>query len=201
VAPRWNFDLFVDGAWGAAEGGQRVDVVCPSTEVVIGTAAIGSAKDATRAAESARRAFDEGPWPWMKPAERAAVLRRMAQALAARSGEIRELALAETAMAGPMLDTLQAGGPIGLFESNANLAEHEFEWYRVDAPTAGPTGMAGSALLREPTGVVAGITPFNWPFLQACIKSAPALAAGCTVVLKPHPWTPLSAMLLGQAAE
>lgn len=201
MKPSWNFDLYIDGKWSEAEGGQRIDVLNPATEEVIGTAADTSAKDAGRAIESARRAFDEGPWPWMKPAERAAVLRRMAEALYARVDDLRKVALAETGMAGPALDLVQAGGPIGMFESNAAQAEYSMNWYKVDAPTAGPTGMAGSAIVREPAGVVAAMTPFNWPFLQACVKSAPALAAGCTLVLKPHQWTPLTAMFVAQAAE
>lgn len=199
---QWKFDLFIDGAWDAGEsGGEPLEVVNPATEEVVGRSTRASAKDAGRAVAAARRAFDEGPWPWMKPAERAAALRRLAQALHARSDELRDLALVETGMAGPMREHVQATGPIGMFESNAALAEHAFEWYDVSAPTPDVTGISGSAILREPAGVVAGITPFNWPFLQACIKSAPALAAGCTVVLKPHPFTPLSAMLVAQAAE
>jgi aldehyde dehydrogenase (NAD+) len=202
VTSEWKFDLFIDGRWDPGEGGaDPLEVVNPATEEVVGVVARASVKDAARAVSAARRAFDEGPWPWMKPAERAAALRRMAQALYDRSDELRELALAETGMAGPMREAMQATGPIGMFESNADLIEHSFDWFRAGAPSAGSSTMSGSAELREPMGVVAGITPFNWPFLQACIKSAPAMAAGCSVVLKPHPWTPLGPMLVAQAAE
>src|SRR5437016_13842339 len=95
---------------------------------------------------------------------------------------------------------IQGTGSIPMFESNANIAEHSFEWVENDPPTAGPTGMMGSAIVREPVGVVAAITPFNFPFMLNVVKTAPALAVGCTVVLKPHQWTPLDAMLIADAA-
>ena len=86
-------------------------------------------------------------------------------------------------------------------KSNAEQIVHEVEWVVSDPPTGGPTGMSGSTLLREPIGVVAAITPFNFPYYLNAIKTASALAAGCTVVLKPHSWTPLDAFLIAQAAE
>ena len=70
----WNYDLFIDGEWTEGEGGGRIEVIDPATEEPIGTVAEASTKDAVRAIEAARKAFDEGPWPWMKPKERAAVL-------------------------------------------------------------------------------------------------------------------------------
>ena len=158
-------------------------------------------KDAARAIAAARIAFDEGPWPWMKPAERAAALRRMGEALTARAAELRELVVAETGTVGMLTDAVQASGAIGMFASNAALAEQGFEWMAVDPPTAGPNGHGGRAVLREPVGVVGAITPFNYPFMLNVLKSAPALAAGCTVVLKPHPWTPLDAFFIAQAAS
>ena len=74
-------------------------------------------------------------------------------------------------------------------------------WIEASAPTGGASGVSGSALVREPVGVVAAITPFNFPFMLNLVKSAPALAVGCTVVLKPHPWTPLDAFMIAQVAE
>ncbi|MGH9918199.1 MAG: aldehyde dehydrogenase family protein, partial [Nitrososphaerales archaeon] len=75
------------------------------------------------------------------------------------------------------------------------------EWVEAGAPTGASTGMSGLALVREPVGVVGAITPFNFPFMLNVVKTAPALAAGCTVVLKPHPWTPLDGFMIAQAAE
>jgi acyl-CoA reductase-like NAD-dependent aldehyde dehydrogenase len=137
----------------------------------------------------------------MKPAERAGYLRKISEILTSRSAELRELIVAETGSVGFMTDFVQAGGSIPMFDSNAALAEHSFDWVEVDPPTAGPMGMMGSAVVREPVGVVGAITPFNFPFMLNVVKAAPALAAGCTVVLKPHPWTPLDAFLIAQAAE
>ena len=197
----WDFDLYIDGKWTSGEAAGAIEVINPATEEIIGRVPEASPKDAVRAIEAARKAFDEGPWPYTKPAERAAALIRMAQALEARAGELRELIVAETGSTGFLTDYVQAGGSIGMFRSNAAQIEHVVEWVEAGAPTAGPNGMAGTALVREPVGVVGAITPFNFPFMLNVVKVAPALAAGCTVVLKPHPWTPLDAFLIAQAAE
>ena len=153
-----------------------------------------------RAIEAARRAFDEGPWPYMKPSERAARLTAMAEILESRAGDLRELIIAETGSTGFLTDAVQGAGSIGMLRSNAALVEHSFPWVENGAPTGGPTGLSGSAIVREPIGVVAAITPFNFPFMLNVVKVAPALAVGCTVVLKPHPWTPLDAMLIAEVA-
>jgi acyl-CoA reductase-like NAD-dependent aldehyde dehydrogenase len=196
----WNYELYIGGEWTEGEGGGRIDVIDPATEETIGSVAEASTKDAVRAIEAARKAFDEGPWPWMKPAERAAALVRMAELLEARGAELRELIVAETGSTGFITDFVQAGGSIGMFRSNADHAQH-LEWLEMGLPTGGPTSVGGSALAREPIGVVAAITPFNFPFMLNVVKSAPALAAGCTVVLKPHPWTPLDAFMIAQVAQ
>jgi acyl-CoA reductase-like NAD-dependent aldehyde dehydrogenase len=88
-----------------------------------------------------------------------------------------------------------------MLRSNAAQVDHVLEWVEAGAPTGGATGMSGSVVAREPVGVVGAITPFNFPFMLNIVKVAPALAAGCTVVLKPHPWTPLDAFWIAQAAE
>jgi aldehyde dehydrogenase (NAD+) len=196
---RWEFQLFIDGTWADGESG--IEVIDPATEEVIGEVAQATTKDATRAIEAARRAFDDGPWPWTKPAERAAALVRMAEVLESRAGELHDLIVAETGSTGFMTDAVQGAGSIGMFRSNAAQTEHVLEWLEAGAPTGSPTGMSGNVLAREPVGVVGAITPFNFPFMLNVVKVAPALAAGCTVVLKPHPWTPLDAFLIAQAAE
>ena len=191
MTKQWQFDLYIDGKWEKGEaGGNPIEVINPATEEVVGVVPEATAKDAARAIEAARRAFDDGPWPWMKPAERATLLRRMGEILTSRGAELHDLIVAETGSVGFITDFVQGAGAIGMWESNATLAETSFKWIENNAPTGGPTGMAGSAILREPVGVVGAITPFNFPFMLNTVKSAPALAAGCTVVLKPHPWTP-----------
>jgi aldehyde dehydrogenase (NAD+) len=201
VAASWSYDLYIDGTWTTGDANGVIQVIDPATEVVIGQVPEATPKDARRAIDAARKAFDEGPWPYTKPAERAAALVRMAEALESRSAELRELIVAETGSTGFLTDWVQAGGSIGMFRANAAQVEHALEWVEAGAPTGGPQGMSGTALVREPVGVVGAITPFNFPFMLNVVKVAPALAAGCTVVLKPHPWTPLDAFMIAQAAE
>src|SRR3546814_14731212 len=88
-----------------------------------------------------------------------------------------------------------------MFRSNAAISEHSFPWVESGLPAGQAAGMAGSAIVREPIGVVAAITPFHFPFMLNVVKVAPALAVGCTVVLKPHPWPPLDAMLIAESSE
>jgi acyl-CoA reductase-like NAD-dependent aldehyde dehydrogenase len=197
----WNCELFIDGKWTTGDGSNTLDVIDPATEELIGQVPEATPKDAVRAIEAARKAFDEGPWPWMKPRDRAAALVRMADALERRAVDLRELIVAETGSTGFVTDFFQAGGAIGMFRSNAEQIVHAVDWVESSPPTGGPTGMAGKAVIREPVGVVAAITPFNFPFTLNVVKSAPALAAGCTVVLKPHQWTPLDAFMIAAAAE
>jgi aldehyde dehydrogenase (NAD+) len=197
----WNRELYIDGSWTTEGCETTIEVIDPATEEVIGSVPEATPKVAVRAIEAARRAFDEGPWPWMKPAERAARLVRMAEILESRAGELRDLIISETGSTGFITDAIQGFGSIGMFRSNAACIEHSFPWVEATAPSGGPGSVGGSALVREPIGVVGAITPFNFPFMLNIVKVAPALAAGCTVVLKPHPWTPLDAMLIADAAE
>jgi acyl-CoA reductase-like NAD-dependent aldehyde dehydrogenase len=201
MAQSWKFDLFIDGQWTAGDSIGVLDVIDPANEEAIGQVPEASVEDAMRAVAAARRAFDEGPWPWMTPKERGAVLVRMAEVLERRSAELRELVVAETGSVGAHTDLFQAPGPTGVFRSNAEKIVSGLDWVEMAMPAGGSTGMAGTALLREPIGVVAAITPFNYPYQLNVMKVAPALAVGCTVVLKPHQWTPLDAFLIAQAAE
>lgn len=197
----WNYQLFIDGAWTQGEGSAAITVIDPATEDVIGEVPEATVGDAERAILAARKAFDEGPWPYMKPAERGAVLKRMADTLQARHDELRKLIVAETGCAGFMTDVVQCGGAIGIGHYNAEQVQHLVTWVEAGPPTGGPNGMGGSALVREPVGVVGAITPFNFPFMLNMVKVFPAMAVGCSVVLKPHPWTPLDAFEIARAAE
>ncbi|HEU4429353.1 MAG TPA: aldehyde dehydrogenase family protein [Myxococcota bacterium] len=197
----WKYDLFIDGKWTSGEGGRRIAVIDPATEAEIGDVAEASVADARRAIAAAKRAFDAGPWPYLKPKERAAKLLRMVEILEGRHAALRELVVAETGATGFIVDAIQVGGTLGIARYNAEQAPHLVEWVEASPPTGGATGMAGSALVREPVGVVAAITPFNFPFMLNVVKVFPALAVGCTVVLKPHPWTPLDAFEIARAAD
>ncbi len=200
MTKRWDYELYIDGEWTSSGAEGSLGVIDPATEDVIGSVPEGSTKTAVQAITAARKAFDTGPWPWMKPAQRAAALVKMAEILEGRAGELRELIVAETGSVGFLTDFVQAAGSIGMFRSNAAIVEHSFDWVENGPPSGQAAGMAGSAVFREPIGVVAAITPFNFPFMLNVVKVAPALAAGCTVVLKPHPWTPLDAMMIAEAA-
>ena len=185
--------FFIDGAWQRPASGELVPVLSPATGEEIGAVPRASAPDALRAVAAARRAFDSGPWPRMAPAERADVLVAMADQLKARRRALAELSVDEAGV--PVTYARQReNGPIAIFEYYARLArEFPFRERRRSA-----TGQA--LVLREPVGVVAAIVPFNGPLMSAAATSAPSLAAGCPIVFKPAPETPLAAFSVADAA-
>lgn len=182
--------LFIGGkSVDATEGGRR-DVVDPATGKVISNVADATARDVELAARAAREAFDSGPWPQMKPNERMKILWRLAELIDKHSVELAEL------------DVLDEGSPYGVVKNfYISLAADHFRYFagwanKLDGTTM-PVNMGGEwhvYTLREPVGVVAQILPWNVPFLMLAWKLSPALAAGCTVILKPAEDTPLSAM-------
>jgi aldehyde dehydrogenase (NAD+) len=202
VNGRWKYDtMFIDGAWTASNAAGVTEVIDPATEEVIGSVPAADVKAADAAIEAARRAFDEGPWPRMSPRERAVVLRRFAAILDERHDALKELVMAESGAIGLLADMIAVRGTINIAQWVADSVEHAVRWTEVSPPVGGPVSMAGHAVVREPAGVVAAITPFNFPFFLNIVKVIPALAAGCTVVLKPHQWTPLDAYEIAKAAQ
>ena len=191
--------FFVGGAWVEPLGEATAEILNPATEEAIAVAAVPTPKDAVAAIEAARVAFDDGPWPRMAPKERAQTLRRMREALHARRKEIADLIVDEVGSTVVLAKTFQGRWPIDAFSLCAEWAE-EFEWERHPPPRTEPMHTE-SLLLREPVGVIAAITPFNFPFFVNAWKVAPAIAMGNTVVLKPAPWTPLDAFEIARAAE
>ncbi|TMA31623.1 MAG: aldehyde dehydrogenase family protein [Deltaproteobacteria bacterium] len=186
--------FFIDGVWQPPASGELVPVHSPASEEPIGAVPRASAPDVDRAVAAARRALESGPWPRMAPAERADWLIAMAAHLAARRGALAELSVDEAGV--PVTYARQReNGPIAILDYYARLAR-EFR-FRERRPTA--TGHA--LVLREPVGVVAAIVPFNGPLMSAAAKIAPSLAAGCPIVFKPAPETPLDAFALADAAE
>ncbi|MEU7817791.1 aldehyde dehydrogenase [Pseudonocardia sp. NPDC049154] len=187
--------FFVDGCWLAPSTDARIEVVSPSTEQVVGSVPEAAPADVDAAVAAARRAFDRTDWPWLTPAERAAHMRDLAKALNER---VAETATTITTEMGSVLSYAQAGqapGPIMMLEYYADLAESlELSTER--------TGLMGSwRLHKQPVGVVGAIVPWNGPLFLAMYKLAPALLAGCTVVLKPAPESPLSAYHLAEALD
>jgi aldehyde dehydrogenase (NAD+) len=180
--------LFIGGEWVPPTGPGTIEVVCPHTEQVVGAVPDGTPTDIDRAVAAARSAFDTGPWPRTEPAERAAVVRRLADLYAGRIPEMNALITEE--MGAPISPPAQAGVAAATWRYFADLGT-TFTWEEQR------TGMSAPVTVRrEPAGVVAAIVPWNGPQVTAAAKLAPALLAGCTVVLKPDPQTPLDAYLL-----
>ncbi len=183
-----NFsELYIDGRWQASRGSKKIDVLSASTEEGIGSIPEGTPEDVNRAAEAARRAFDS--WSEMPREERAQWLEKLAAALKERTEQIAKTIAMEVGSPISIATSIQAGLPVTVTSSYANLLreaklEHE---------------IGNSLVVREPAGVVGAITPWNYPLHQIMAKVAPALAAGCTVVLKPSELAPLNAMLLAEA--
>lgn len=188
--------LYVDGTWVRPVGDERFDVVDAATEEVFYRVAAAGAGDVTRAAAAARTAFDRGPWPRMPHAERAGFLRALGDAFAARVDEAVRLWPRESGALLATSRTRMASMP-GVFASYAALAaDYPFE-QEVPPSAGGAVGL----LVREPVGVVAAIVPWNAPMSTIAHKIAPALLAGCTVVLKASPEAPGAAYLVAESAH
>jgi len=187
--------LFIGGAWIAPASGRTIEVVSPVSEQVSAVVAEAGEADMDAAVAAAREAFDHGPWPVMAPAERAALVRKMSEILAGRQDE---LAAAFTAQIGALASfaPMAAMGGTGTFASYAAIAE-SYEWEKTQ-----PSSVPGhdATIVREPVGVVAAIAPWNMPYAIMAQKVAPALVAGCTVIMKPSPETPLEAYIIAEAA-
>nr|WP_280231716.1 aldehyde dehydrogenase family protein [Nocardia cyriacigeorgica] len=192
--------LYIDGIWVDSDSDTVTDVVNPATESVIGRVPQATIGEVTRAIRAARRAFDEGPWPRSTPADRARVLGRMAEAMDKRRAELVELNIAESGSTRALAEFLQVGIPIDHLRDMAERVLPSFEFERGVLPTIG-NDIGQGMVVREPAGVAALISAYNFPLFLNIMKLAPALAAGCTVVLKPAPATPLEALVLGEIAE
>ncbi len=188
--------LLIDGRLVEAEGGRTFDNVNPATEEVIGVAADGSAADMDTAIAAARRAFDTTSWS-SDVGLRVRCLRQLAEALAKSAEQIRPTLVAEVGCPVTITHGAQLDAPLAGVSWVADLAER-YEWER-DLGNAEPFGMPSHRIVRrEPVGVVGAITPWNYPMQINLAKVVPALAAGNTVVLKPAPDTPWTALLLGK---
>jgi aldehyde dehydrogenase (NAD+) len=181
--------IFIGGEWVAPAGGGTIEVVNPTTEEPLGSIAAAGAEDVDRAVAAARAAFES--WAATPPAERGEHLAAIAAGLTARREEIAVAITAELGMPLKLCKAIQVGLPTGAFASMPGLIE-EIAWEEE---------IGNSRVLREPVGVLGAITPWNYPLHQIAAKVAPALAAGCTVVLKPSEIVPLNAFLLAEVIE
>lgn len=194
---------FVDGRWISGDA-EPVVVESPATGEVVATVEATSPAQVESAIAAARRAFDEGPWPTLEPAVRLAAVRRLGEALEARRSILVETVIAEAGCPRGVTELAQVGLALSSFGELAHLYEHLPPWEHNEVPLAEHlTGPSVRLSIRsfEPTGVVAAISPYNFPFITNVWKVVPALLAGCTVVLRPSPLTPLEATVFGEAAE
>lgn len=185
-----HFDkLYINGQWTASCDPGFIEVIGAVSEEVIGRVPCGTQADVDRAVAAARAAFE--PWAATPVAERSAALNRLHQGLLQRSDDIAATVTAEVGMPLKFSQRIQAGLPIASMQSNAALIlDHALE-----------ERIGTSLVLHEPVGVVACITPWNYPLHQIVAKVAPALAAGCTVVVKPSSDAPLSAFILAEIVD
>ncbi|MGH8899040.1 MAG: aldehyde dehydrogenase family protein [Egibacteraceae bacterium] len=181
--------LYIDGQWVASTGTDTIDVVNPTTEEVIGRIPGGTSADVDRAAAAARAAFTG--WARTPVMQRAQFLQAIAEGLEARAEEIATLIAREVGMPVMLARRLQTGLPIATFASMPQLLDE----------IAFEETIGSSLVLREPVGVVGCITPWNFPLLLIAVKVAHALAAGCTVVLKPSEIAPLNALVLAEVID
>ncbi|GGL20641.1 aldehyde dehydrogenase [Sphaerisporangium melleum] len=187
--------LFIGGDWVAPSGTATIEVISPHTEEIVGRVPDGTPADMDRAVAAARQAFDQGPWPRMTMAERAAVVGRLAELYAARQAELAELITLEMGSPITFSQLGQAAPPLGMLQYYSELGRtFEVEEQR--------PGMFGPVTVRrEPVGVVAAVVPWNVPQFVIMTKLAPALVAGCTVVVKPAPETPLDCYPLAEMVK
>jgi acyl-CoA reductase-like NAD-dependent aldehyde dehydrogenase len=182
--------LYVDGDWRASTGTEAIEVVSSATEQPIGRVPRGTAADVDAAATAARRAFD-GVWGTASVEDRAVWLEQLGAALKARVPDLAQAIAHEVGTALGYATKVQAEFPVSMIGANARF---------IREATLEET-LGNSLVVKEPIGVVGCITPWNYPLHQVVCKVAPALAAGCTVVLKPAELAPLSAFILAEAAH
>jgi aldehyde dehydrogenase (NAD+) len=181
--------LYIDGTWMPSTGTGTIDVINSSTEEVMGRVPEGTAEDIDKAAKAAKAAFPA--WAATPREERGKYLQRITEGLQARMMDIANLVSQEVGMPINLSAMIQAGLPTMTFGSMAQIVDtFPFE-----------EQVGNSLVVREPVGVVGAITPWNYPLHQIAAKVAPALAAGCTVVLKPSEVAPLNAFILAEIID
>lgn len=195
--------FYIDGEWVPPSQGYEA-VINPATEEVIGEAPLAGRAELDLALAAARRAFDEGPWPHLPVEERIAAIRRFRAAIVKREASIKQLLTAEVGAVQMLFNSAQYNGVLEAIDYALQLAQRlEPEGVAIELKAnpfdPGAGDLLGSGIVvREPYGVVAGITPYNYPFMLNVVKAVPALLTGNTVVIKPSQFTPFSALLLNE---
>jgi len=194
--------LYINGEWMTSD--QLETVLNPADESVLGEAPVGTAQHIEAALSAAYDAFHKGPWPRMSARERQAKLTEFLDAVERRADEIVKLIVTEAGAVLQLAQFLQYGIPMKHARQTVEIMTRPAQTtYPVDLTPAadGTTTLGVSTLSREPIGVVAAITPYNYPFFLNIGKIIPAMAVGCTVILKPSPYTPFEALILGEIAQ
>ena len=186
-------DQFIAGKWMPAAGTEYLDVISPSTEQVCGRVPVATNDEVDAAVAAARAAFEDGPWPRLSLGERAAYLHRLIDGIEARQEQVLELQIEEMGATRKFAIENYASLRPSLNRMIADAETIEFREVR--------DGVVGKVVvLREPIGVVAGVTPWNSPIAVELSKILPSLLMGCPIVVKPAPESPLSAYMIGEAA-
>ncbi|HEU0198887.1 MAG TPA: aldehyde dehydrogenase [Burkholderiaceae bacterium] len=188
--------LYIGGEWVKPASSKRFEVVDASTEEPIGSAPEGVAADIDRAVAAARAALTDSSWSRATPADRGALLARFANELEKRAPQLAETVSRQNGMPINTAEQLEAGYTIALTRYYAELARN----LQVEESRPSPLGF-NTLVRREPVGVVGAIVPWNFPVILSMMKIGPALAAGCTIVLKPSPGTVLDCYIVAEAAH
>ena len=181
--------LYIDGAWVPSTGSNTIDVINSATEEVMGRVPEATPEDVDKAVAAAKKAF--ATWSTTSVEERSKYIQRIAEGLQARTMDIANVVAQELGMPINLSMIIQAGLPTVTFSSMQQLID-EIQWEET---------VGNSLVIKEPIGVIGAITPWNYPLHQIANKVAPALAAGCTVVLKPSEVTPLNAFILAEIID
>ena len=194
--------LYINGEWIPVQ--DQIEIINPADETVIAHAPQGSKANAEAAIAAAREAFDNGPWPRLPQKERQARLTAFLDAAERRREEIVSLIVAEAGATQMLAGFLQFDVPMKHARYSVEVSSRPS---MTSMPTetvpnaAGGLNVAAGVICRDPVGVVSAITPYNFPFFLNIGKVIPALAVGCTVILKPSPYTPIEALILGELAD
>ena len=190
-----EWQLLINGEWVNSAGGEQFETYNPATNTTLARVAKAGREDVDRAVAAARAAFDGGKWwPRLGAARRTGILMKIAQLMSDRAAELARV------------EVLNNGKAIGQAQAEISQAIADFEFYagatsKITGQTIPVPGAHFNYTVREPVGVCAQIIPWNYPLMMAAWKVAPALAAGCTVVLKPASATPLTALMLGEICQ
>jgi len=192
-----NHQLWINGKWQPSKGGGLMPILNPATEEVIAEVVDGSREDVDRAVQAAKTAYYDGRWSKRTPSERSKILWKLADLLEAR---MADFARAESENTGKPYNLVSLGADLPFTVDNLRFfasAARDMHGSHAGEYLAGYT----SIFRREPVGVVGQITPWNYPLMMAIWKIGPALAAGCTAVLKPAPTTPLTTLMLAELSK